>query len=120
MFLQHGLPTKRRRPPGRYAIPDLTGFPVTGATPHATSLQIVSCGCYEQSVHALLQGMDAGTPQPQGFQASRLYGTGTDDPGDRNANVPGGRCLLGLGQLTGTKLYSTSIPVNEIFAFSLL
>jgi len=103
MCLQHGLPTKRRRPPGRYAIPDLTGFPLE----QPTSLQIVSCGCYEQSVHALLQGMDAGTPQPQGLQASRLYGTGTDDPGDRNANAPEGQCLLGLGQLTGTKHYCT-------------
>jgi len=56
--------------------PDLPAFPVSGLTPRATSLQILSCACcYEQSVHALSpQGMDAGTPLPQGIQASLLCG----------------------------------------------
>ena len=107
------------------------GVILLGATPSPTrraspcleqrrrgkSLQIMSCGCYEQFVHALLQRMDAGTPQPQGIQASRLCGIGTDDPGDRNANGSGERCLLGLGQLAGTKLYCTSIPLMRSLHF---
>ena len=98
--------------------PRLDGLPrVWSNAAGGKSLQIMSCGCYEQFVHALLQRMDAGTPQPQGIQASRLCGIGTDDPGDRNANGSGGRCLLGLGQLAGTKLYCTSIPLMRSLHF---
>jgi hypothetical protein len=67
------LPSKRRHSLGRYAIPDLTrltGFPVFEATPRATSLQIPVLRLLRTiCARAFAQGMDAGTPQPQGIQA---------------------------------------------------
>jgi hypothetical protein len=56
--------------------PRPAGLPRVWINAAGDELQILSCSCcYEQSVHALSpQGMDAGTPQPQGIQASLLCG----------------------------------------------
>ena len=80
------------------------GLPVSGLTPRATSLQILSCGCYQQFLHALSpQGMDAGTPQGIHIQASPLCGARHRKPMTRATAMrthPVGSAYLGFGERT--------------------
>lgn len=106
MFLQPSL--LGMRPSFSWALRHLRpdgGFPVSGVTPRATSLQILSCRCYEQSVHALspkewMQARHSREPFRFPDCAELAPPRKTDDPGDREPNAPGRQCLHRLGQLT--------------------